>query len=324
MAKINKYKLLPMGVVIILMLLFVYLGYMYAEYDDNIHNMNYRSNNMNELEWMFIKSIIYEDYLAAGNQAKIIADQLTDRLKDEYPDLNILKQELEYPQYYMNPKYFMIMQDIIKDRYLFDVNGDDNNNQIFICNKYGVIANMSRRARLNMDRFPLYWDAIYQEQTNLELTKNAVNMLLNQKNEIIYWEFPNDDEMDLPSEISIDNLRTIYNQYGINGFKNIQFLAPAYITATSDIFGIEDIDIYGNKTNNNKIIVVQSFNLYQQLQARYSEEITKINIFRDSIVNHPVNDLYIQTIFIIAIIIMIIILVFFMLIQNEYIFNKKA
>ena len=238
MMKVKKYKILSICIVIILVLLFAYIGYIYAEYNNNMHNINYRIKNLNELEWMFIKSVIYEDYLAATEQAEITANQLIEQLKNQYPDLNILKQELEYPEKQFQPKYFIIMQNVIKNKYLFNVNDDDNNNNIFICDKFGVLANTSRRARLNMDSFPLYWDAIYQEQTNLELTKNAVNMLLNGKNDIIYWEFPNNDAIEIPSQISIDNLHNMYNQYGIIAFKNIQFLAPAYITATGDIFGI--------------------------------------------------------------------------------------
>lgn len=315
-----------MCIIIIFIILSIYIGYIYNDYVTNFSDIELRTQYINDLEWTFIKSIIYEDHLAAKNQAKLIADNLVINLKSQYPDLSVLRDELDNnTNKDLNPQYFAIMQQTIKDVYLFNVNLDDNNNNIFICNRYGVLANQSRRARKNIDKFPLLWDEIYQEQTNLNLTKAAVNALLSQKNELIYWEFPNDDinKIVIPSDINIENLHLLYNQYGIDAFKNIQFLAPAYITPNGDIFGVNDIDIYGNKIQNHKIIVVQTFNLYQQLQARYSEDMTKINIFKQHIITNPINNLHINALFIILIIIIMVILVSFMLIKNEYYKNKK-
>ena len=312
-------------IIIIFITLFIYIGYLYNHYVTNLNDLNYRTSYINSLEWTFIKSLIYEDYLAAENQAKLVADRLTNNLRNEYPDLNELKNELENTRNKkINAKYFYIMQQTIVNHYLFDVNYDDNNNNIFICNKYGVLANTSRRAKQNIKDFPLLWTEIYEEQTNIELTKKAVEYLFQQRNKLIYWEFPNNEGLSIPAEIDIENLHYIYDTYGIDGFKNIQFLAPAYITTTGDIFGIEDIDIYGRQQENYKLVVVQTFNLYQQLMARYSDEMTKINLFKEHIIQHPLNSLYIHGVFIILIIVMMIILITFILVNREYYHQKKS
>ena len=112
-------------------------------------------------------------------------------------------------------------------------------------------------------------------------------------------------------------MHQLYDSYGIEAFKNIQFLAPAYITTTGDIFGMEDIDINGMSSNNHKIVVVQTFNLYQQLTTRYAGEIAKVDSFKDNIINNPVEELHIHAAFIIFIITLISILIWFILLFND-------
>lgn len=316
---IRKNKML-ICITLIFITLSLYIGYIYNDYVTNFSDINTRVKYVKELEWTFIKSIIYEDHLAAQNQAKLVADKLNVELLNAYPDLNVLKQELNDTSKTKKLKYFRIMQDCIKDVYLFDINEDRSSNHMFICNKYGMIASMSPRARKNIDRFPFLWEELYQEQTNLDLTKKAVTSLLQQKNDIlIYWEPPNDDEnkIIIPPDMNIKTLHQLYDQYGLQVFKNIHFLAPAYITPTGDLFGIDDVSIYGEKNDNNKIIVVQTFNVYQQIMARYASDIAQINTFKNHIITHPINTLYINAIFIILIVIIMFILVCFIILQSE-------
>ena len=95
-------------------------------------------------------------------------------------------------------------------------------------------------------------------------------------------------------------------------------MVPAYITPTGDIFGIEDVSAYGNKNNNDKIIVVQKFNVYQQIMARYSSDITQIEMFKDHIITKPINTLHINALFIILIVIIIFILIYFIISKYEH------
>ena len=216
MFNFNKIKIFPICITIIFFILAIYIGYIYNDYVNNFSDIEKRTQYIKDLEWTFVKSIIYEDYLAAKNQAKLIANNLTINIKNYYSDLSVLKAELDNIDKNNNPQYFHIMQQTIQNIYLFDINNDNNNNNVFICNKYGVLANTSRRARKNIDKFPLLWDEIYQEQTNLQLTQTAVDAILQQNNEIIYWEFPNDDinKINVPSEMDIEVLHQLYDQYG--------------------------------------------------------------------------------------------------------------
>lgn len=51
------------------MTLSLYIGYVYNDYNDNFFDIDNRTYYIKNLEWTFIKSIIYEDHLAAKNQA---------------------------------------------------------------------------------------------------------------------------------------------------------------------------------------------------------------------------------------------------------------
>ena len=61
-----------------------------------------------------------------------------------------------------------------------------------------------------------------------------------------------------------NNLKKVYETEGIEGLRNYQFLAPAYITRNGDIFGNLDLK-EGNQNDNHKFIVLVSFNLYDQI-----------------------------------------------------------
>ena len=268
-----------------------------------------------QLEWMFIKSVIYEDYLAAENQAKIVAEHITTQLHDKYPDLEVLRIELEDRHYHNeDPIYFKILRSSIRDIYLFGVENHDND--IFICDRNGILIDLSL-ADSSSKEFPYNWDKYFDKQSNPLLASRAVELIFQQSNGLIYWEQNNNDKLHVPSVISIEELHKLYQIHGIEAFKNIQFLAPAYITSTGDIFGIDDIDIHGVTTNNHKIAVIQTFNLYQQLTTRYAGEIEKIKLFRMHTITNPVNDLHIYVIFIILIVSIVSILIFFILMFTE-------
>ena len=63
---------------------------------------------------------------------------------------------------------------------------------------------------------------------------------------------------------SYDKLKKVYETEGVEGLRNYQFLAPAYITRNGDIFGNLDLK-EGNQNDNHKFIILVSFNLYDQL-----------------------------------------------------------
>ena len=58
--------------------------------------------------------------------------------------------------------------------------------------------------------------------------------------------------------------------FWIIGLRNYQFLTPAYITETGDIFGQPEIS-HGVKNETHTFIFVQEFNLYDQIKENHPE-----------------------------------------------------
>lgn len=102
---------------------------------------------------------------------------------------------------------------------------------------------------------------------NEALVKDAYNKIKSHSTEIIaveIYDLLNNPDHILVPEISYMSLKDVYLKEGIMGFKNYQFLIPAYITDTGDIFGQQDI-VAGEPQDTYKYIVIQSVSLYDQL-----------------------------------------------------------
>lgn len=108
---------------------------------------------------------------------------------------------------------------------------------------------------------------------NPGLAKSALSKLYKHNDAIICTETlepANENHIRIISATK-ENLKTVYMQEGLDGFKNYQFYAPVYITDTGDVFGQDDI-IFGQRDNtNHKFIIIQEFNLYDQIQENYIE-----------------------------------------------------
>jgi len=190
-------RLLPICMFTIFIFLFIYIGYIYNEYRNNLQRIEENNQHFNDLEWIFIKSIIYEDYLAAGNQAKIVAEHITTYLKRDYPDLDVLKEELEHPELYNDPKYFKIFKSSINGIYLFGVENEDNG--IFICDRRGILINLSLSAGIT--KFPYEWNDFFNSQENPLLAAKAVELIFQQSNGLIFWEKTNSIEPTITSSM---------------------------------------------------------------------------------------------------------------------------
>lgn len=316
-------KVFPFFILVVLIGLCVFVGSFRSDFISDLRNTDETSKDISELEWTFIKAVICEDYLGAGIQSKIIAEEITEKIKQAYPDLQQMQYELENPQEFDSPKYLQIMRDSIYGVYLHNVNDDEND--IFICTKDGMIMDVSPSTAAF---FPNDWESIYSRSTNPDLMKNAVALLFNRSSNMIYWEhhiFQIKDEKlpSLPATVSLDELHQMYLQYGLEGLKHVQFLAPAYITETGDIFGIEDVSVRGIRNDNHKIIVVQTFNPYEQLMERHLGELEKFNTFKTKMIQEHKSILIEHAVVVTVSVILIVVLAYFMMVFNNVVFHNS-
>lgn len=165
----------------------------------------------------------------------------------------------------------------------------------------------------------------YKDTTyNLKLFSSAIQKIRNHTTGIIaiepYNYIDSDNHMLIP-EMNYENLEKVYVAEGIKGLKNYQFLVPMYITDTGDIFGQQDIE-HGVRQDTHKFIVIQTFNLHDQLTAMKpdigdDDYIRRINFRYDEILN----TLYILGIVAVGMITIIIIYsftIYNMLIDEKY------
>ena len=233
--------------------------------------MNY-DNNIEArkiAEWDSIELYIKVLYNGLDNSINDIANNVEEGIREEYPDLEVLKEEMESANYSHLDK---TVAPFIKDVFLTNVENDRND--IFVAVNDGIISNFSlsdvpyEYEYKNNNIFK--WSDYIERSFNKTLTKDSVDMILNQSNDIIFSENKNtliiDHEKILQPYLS--EMKKVYLKEGLDGLRNYTFLVPAYITNDGDIFGQNDI-INGYRYSTYKIILIQEFNIYDQLMTNY-------------------------------------------------------
>lgn len=321
-------KIFPFFILAVIVVLCSHVLIFRAQYNQDIEEVSETDQQISNLEWDYIRSVLYEDFLAAQTQSKGVAMQITRDLRAAYPDITVLKSQMENPLAVSNPQYLQIMKNDIRNIYLYNIANDSND--IFICNRDGVIMDLSLSTA--GDSYPNTWDKVYARHVNPKLAELAVGQIFDQTEQIIFWQdkapFGVDTEggvknhylMEAPT---IQELRKLYDNEGLEGLRYIEFLAPAYITTSGDIFGVEDIDIHGVKTVTSKIVVVQTFNLYQQLMTRHSAELARYEAFRQNMVKDRRFVLTEHAFYVIIITILVILTVYFLMAFNNIIFHEN-
>ena len=200
-------------------------------------------------------------------------------------------------------------------------NGVDNTrNKFVIATMRGIIFDSNYiRAEGRTSRS---WESEIQSSYNSVLEEEAIDRLLNRTDKLIITESVNTLRKDYGEHIKIstatyDSLLEVYLDEGIEGFGNYQILCPAYITNNGDIFGQKDI-VNGIKVGNNKIIVIQEFNLYDQIVENRPDLLDDSEIVDLQIeYSNSISLLYIIGLFFIGF--MIVMLIYFSNSYNNYI-----
>ena len=140
-----------------------------------------------------------------------------------------------------------------KDYYFTHIK--NSNNDIFICNENGIIADYSQNNESDIYKF-VPWDMIGSEKDYPNIKGEVLEKILDCKdlNPIIY-EINGDGTL-----YDMDYLKKIYIEYGVEEFKNYGVLVPAYI----DRLGASTKN-YDLHCDNYSVIIVQEFNIYDQL-----------------------------------------------------------
>ena len=208
------------------------------------------------------------DYLIA--QAEESAEEISLNIEEDLRNLSEdkLKQlQEDMSNNVLNGDLHEILADNIKDK---NFNGISNHrNGIVIMTSKGFIEdfNYRRAGSENSTALLRDWESGLSKSYNKALDADAIDKLLNRSSGIIAlesYDLTKNSEHIKIEELTYDTLLEVYCKEGMDGLKNYQIFIPSYITDTGDVFGTDDI-FHGTKVDNHKIIVVQEFNLYDQI-----------------------------------------------------------
>lgn len=292
------------------------------EYGQIQANMQDADKGYEELKWEYIKTVLTEDYLAAGEQSKAIAGAVSKDLLQKYPDMAQLQYQLDFPDKVDNPAYEQIFKDGIRNKYLFNIEND--NNDPFVASRKGILMDLSINCSTQYG-VSRVWDSEVAGHYNKPLARMAISEILAKNKGIIFWEYlpssnPNHYIMTSPS---IEELQALYEREGIDGLKTVEFLAPAYITEAGDIFGVEDIGKLGTMNANHKIIVVQGFNLYDQITTRHAGTLSLFDQKREITHMQMVHTMVLRTFTVVGTSAILIIVAIFLMVFNNRMFHEK-
>lgn len=238
-----------------------------------------------------------QSYLnSSKSQTKEIATNIENDINETF-DLNELKYGLDSN----DPTYEKAVYDIIRN----NIEGihfggiENNRNSMIVLEGYDTIMEdflIDPQSRDDdKDSITTTGKSLleYKDTTyNIKLFSTAVRKIRNHTTSIIaiepYDYIDSEDHM-LISEMNYENLESVYVKEGFIGLKNYQFLVPVYITDTGDIFGQQDIE-HGIRQDNHKFIVIQTFNLFDQITSYRpdvgdDDYIHRINVRYDEILN---------------------------------------
>lgn len=230
-----------------------------------------------DLIWTQLQLSLEESYA----NAEIVAEHIERDIKTEF-DLTDLKDALDTNDADAYQRLSKLVAKNIERISLNDI--DNHRNSVMVMTRDGIILedytiDLSTKIPAG-DNFNKYLDTSY----NKELFLDALRKLKIQSEYIIAIEnidyTGNDDHIKV-SDVNRNTLKQVFDAEGLAGLQNYEFMTPVYITDTGDIFGTKDI-IGGIPQENHKFVIVQTFNLYDQI-IRNDHEYAD-NDYEDSII----------------------------------------
>ena len=231
---------------------------------ENNRNLTIQSSKEEQFNvlWTSLETLLLEAEKEVTQVAKDIEEDI---LALPQVELDRLQEDMSNDT--LNHTLHEILNSNIKNE---NLNGINNHmNGIVVMTIDGYIEDFNYyRANTTNDSNVRKWELAIDSSYNKDLEVDAINKLLNRNSGIIALESynlakDNNDHL-MIKELTYNTLLEVFLKEGVDGLRNYQIFVPYYITDIGDIFGEPDI-IHGTKVDNNKLIVVQEFNLYDQI-----------------------------------------------------------
>lgn len=261
-----------------------------TEIDVLQHRLDGAHKQAQDSRWRVIKTIIKDTNQIAKATSNDVADRIQYQTLKAYPDLSVLRKELQSDSPTSNGDAFnRILVSNTKHKFLLDMNGYDNS--ISVLSRKRVLVDLYQSKHMDLGHSLLVDKEIYG--ANPELYDEAIEALFsNATNKIIFYE-PHESlnkEHIMIQSMTLSALQSVFMKEGLDGLRTYVFLSPTYITDDGDIFGTPDHDKQGF-TNNHKIIVVQKFNIVDVIEKLHPNLMTNIDKEEETNVRNIENEM---------------------------------
>ena len=239
-----------------------------------------------DLKWASIESTIntYNKHSRiVGSRIKV---NIINAVNEKYKDRAILAQDLLKPS--ENAHLYTIMSNEIRDQY--NQPDQESSFDYYVASRQGVIAHWKQVTFKNKEMGAIPWGEISKGQFNNFLLDASIKSLLEQKRVVLISEpedlikDPNHRIITTPGK---DQLKKVFMEEGLAGLKSYRIIVPVYIEEQEDILGVPDVTALGDMTDNNKLYVLVSYNLYEAVlssQGSMLDDIDKSTLSLSNII----------------------------------------
>lgn len=271
----TPFSMLPLVAVLIVFTAGLSSYFTVLENKKNIEIVNKIDEQERKREWRSIVNIIEYNMDLYRQNSKVIAMQIENDLRQAYPDLGELEEQMDnntYDQrFYDSTKMYLYDDQIGKveaQPYVKTIGTVEHIIAFYTNNKDNTLSKLERDANVESD---VKWGDLAELNLNPTLSEKAIKAAVeDQARGVIFTQSSKSSSgaVEKMEDMSITSLKKIYEEHGIDEFKHIDLLAPAYITEEGDIFGNEDSVKGFKKNKTKKMVIIQSVNLFDIIDDR--------------------------------------------------------
>lgn len=269
--KTNKARIRLVGFLIsVMMISMTYLNY--EEYITTYTIQDRITQGYDKAYKELMKSIYINLKADSQNKTDRLAKEIKTELISAYSDdMDTFKSD--YLEPLPESELVKVIDTIINsdtNRY-FHVESDAND--MFVVSNIGIVSDKSQDCsvygitRSFEDEVTMHF--------NKSLANQAIDSILKGQTNDVFWQFRNTRKLKKP-ELTTMDLDRVFDMT-LEQIKDYEFLTITYIDQDQDITGRDYVSANGIAQDNNRLILVQGFNLYEQItQSKLNESFIKI------------------------------------------------
>jgi len=281
----------------------VQLYYTYQNVYNTYHIESTITKTLDEQHWEAIEGIIGENEKRARLQAENIKNNIKHDLLIVYRD-NMDKLNSDLESHDMTLPCYKIFRMNIENAFM---NVDSYDNRVYVADKDGILTDKTMiKDATKPDRL---WKTEIETNVDPIVASKAIDMILLKDKHVIYWiaeesskwESKTEDNED--TQLTLDSIKKDVDQNGISAFKSYDILVPAYISNDTTVLNTPEMIIHGVPETKKKLIVVQSFNLYDALMT-HDEDLGQMKSTSELVKNTMKETIYREIVTLVLVIIL--------------------